>query len=70
MFSKHLIYCQVDAFTEPINLKGKPGNKIVLNIEPEDEKQVPTISNVVIKACFEPVGKLSYSVCVCVCVCV
>lgn len=51
-------YNQVDDFTEPINLKGLPGNKIVLDIEPEDEQLTPTISNVVIKACFEPVGKL------------
>lgn len=50
---------QVDNLDSPINLGGKPGNIIELIIKPDTTDESPTISNVVIKACFEEIGKLS-----------
>lgn len=49
---------QVFEFDSPVDLKGVSGNIIVLKIVPQNDQLSPTIKNVVIKACFEPAGKL------------
>lgn len=57
MIIRKYFLLQVDNFDSPISLGGKPGNIIELIIKPDTTDETPTISNVVIKACFEEIGK-------------